>query len=104
MAESKEKTDESILEVSSRLNSTTSSLQSYRAELINESLEQSRLLSGEEYSDKTALLLEHLRSQNSLSLKAIEEVYHRQVRRNKTSDKMLMTMERLVTNFFGHFS
>lgn len=85
-----------ILEISSKLDSTSSSIQSYRAELINESLEQTRLLSGDDFSEKTSLLLGHLKSQQRLSLKAIEEVYQRQVRRNTTTDKMLSAMERFV--------
>ena len=94
---------EEVLEVSSRLDSTSSSIQSYRAELINESLEQTRLLSGDDFSEKSSLLLDHLRSQQRLSLKAIEEVYQRQVRRNTTTDKMLSAMERLVFLIFLSF-
>ena len=79
--------------ISSQLNSTNDSLQSYRAELINESLQQVKLLSCEDFVEKSSVLLGHMRSQQKISLKSLEEVYQRQVRRNQTSDKMLAALE-----------
>ena len=85
---------EQVTTLSDGLNSTGDSLQSYRAELINESLEEGRLLNCEEFIEKSNLVLGHLRSQQKISLTAIEEIYNRQLRRNKTSDKLLSANER----------
>ena len=81
--------------LSDGLNSTNDSLQSYRAELINESLQEGRLLNCDEFIEKSSLILGHLRSQQKISLTSIEEIYNRQLRRNKTSDKLLSAIERL---------
>ena len=86
--------DESQTEViSSDVNSTDDSLQSFRVEMINESLQQTKLLTCEDFAKKSELLLGHIRSQHAISLKTLEEIYQKQVRRNKTSDKMLEAME-----------
>ena len=85
--------DESPEIVSSEINSTDDSLQSYRVELINESLQQTKLLSCEDFVKKSSVLLGHMRSQHAISLKSLEEIYQKQLRRNQTSDKMLAALE-----------
>ena len=92
MTEPKEIEQASTL--SEGLNSTNDSLQSFRAELINESLQSGRLLNCQEFMEKSNLILSHLRSQQQISLKSIEEIYQRQIRRNTTSDKLLSAIER----------
>lgn len=79
--------------ISSDVNSTDDSLQSYRVELMNESLQQTKLLSCEDFVQKSIVLLGHMRSQHTISLKTLEEVYSKQVRRNQTTDKMLAALE-----------
>ena len=79
--------------ISSDLNSTDDSLQSYRVEMIKESLQQTKLLSCEDFVKKSSVLLGHMRSQHTISLKSLEEVLSKQIRRNQTSDKMLAAME-----------
>ena len=92
MSESKPVEQASTL--SDGLNSTNDSLQSYRAELINESLQEGRLLNCDEFIEKSGIILGHLRSQQKISLSMIEDIYNQQIRRNKTSDKLLSAIER----------
>lgn len=93
-AERENEESDTVPTISTELNSTTDSFQSYRAELFNESLQAGTLLTCEEFVEKSNVVLGHLRSQQKISLKAIEDIYQKQVRRNQTSDKMLAAMER----------
>ena len=90
MGDGEESTPEVI---SSEVTSTDDSLQSYRVELINESLQQTKLLSCDDFVKKSTVLLGHMRSQHAITLKELEEVQSKQIRRNQTSDKMLAAME-----------
>ena len=86
--------DETRINLSSSLNSTTDSLQSYRAATSGEEQDDSRLLSCEEFVEKSETVLKHLRSQQRISLKSIEEMYALQIRRNSTTDTFLSGIEK----------
>ena len=87
--------DESgVIELNSSLNSTNDSIQSYRAAVAGEEISDSQLLTCEEFLTKSTTVIKHLRSQQKVSLKTIEEMYATQIRRNKTSDRLLSGIEK----------
>ena len=86
--------NETRIDVSSTsFNSTTDSFQSYRAATAGEAVDDTKLLSCEEFVEKSGTVIKHLRSQQRISLKSIEEMYAMQVRRNSTTDKFLGGIE-----------
>ena len=78
---------------SNSLNSTTDSFQSYRAATTGEEADNAKLLSCEEFVEKSETVIKHLRSQQRISLKSIEEMYALQLRRNSTTDRFLTGIE-----------
>ena len=86
--------NETRINLSSSLNSTTDSLQSYRAGTAGEEIDEAQLLSCEEFVEKSSTVLKHLRSQQKVSLKSIEDAYALQIRRNSTTDKFLGGIEK----------
>ena len=86
--------DAEAVELSSILDSTTDSIQSFRAGVAGEEIEAARFLTYEEFASKSNLVLKHLRSQQKVSLKSIEEMYASQIRRNQTSDRLLSGIEK----------
>ena len=89
-----ERSNESAIVLSSSLNSTNDSIQSYRAGVVGEEINDSQLLSCEEFMAKSTTVVKHLRSQQKVSLKTIEEMYATQLRRNTTSDRLLSGIEK----------
>ena len=78
---------------STSLNSTTDSFQSYRAATTGEASDDAKLLSCEEFVKKSETVIKHLRSQQRISLKSIEDSYALQIRRNSTTDRFLSGIE-----------
>ena len=89
-----DETENEPIEVSSALESTNDSIQSFRACVAAEDIESAQYLTDEEFASKSNLVLKHLRSQQKVSLKSIEEMYALQLRRNTTSDRLLSGMEK----------
>ena len=92
--ENNESNESGPIEVSSALDSTNDSIQSYRAGVADEDIDNAQYLTYEEFASKSNVVVKHLRSQQKVSLKSIEEMYALQLRRNRTSDRLLSGIEK----------
>ena len=89
--------DNSVETISSTLNSSGDSINSYRAELENSDIKKGGLsdLTIEEFSERSMKIIRNLRVQERTSLESIKHVndaissaYTEQARRNRTNEKL----------------
>ena len=89
--------DNSVETISSTLNSSGDSINSYRAELENSDIKKGGLsdLTIQEFSERSMKIIKNLRVQERTSLESIKHVndaissaFTEQVRRNRTNEKL----------------